>query len=100
MPHGRSAPCPLHPPQAAPEVPTLIKGSGSSGSPAIVQQVPATTDALVLPEGFLTAGAAKSGEARGRRGVLVALQGDVRGCSGGSSCGHSLLHYRPASGAG
>jgi hypothetical protein len=33
-------------------MPTLIKGGGS---PVVMQPVPATTDALVLPDGFLTA---------------------------------------------
>ncbi len=42
-------------------MPTLIKGSSSA---AVMQPVPASTDALVLPEGFLT-GSAKSGELPG-----------------------------------
>lgn len=60
---------PSLPLQEAPEVPTLIKGSGSS---SVMQPVPASTDALVLPEGFLTA---KSGE------QLVASQGSFAAVS-------------------
>lgn len=52
--------------QAAPEMPTLIKGGGSS---AAMQPVPASTDALVLPEGFLTSGL-NSGEPLGSFGAV------------------------------
>ncbi|KAI7840077.1 hypothetical protein COHA_006207 [Chlorella ohadii] len=53
---GPAAPAAILP-VATPEMPTLIKGSSSA---AVMQPVPASTDALVLPEGFLT-GSAKSG---------------------------------------
>ena len=69
--------------QEAPEVPTLIKGSGS---PSVLQPVPASTDALVLPDGFLTA---KSGE------QLVASLGSFAAVS---QCCSSMLqqHVGPA----